>query len=109
MKRKLDTTGLDFEIWQVEHDINGNARYVVHYLAIPYEDDETQPFYVNQARHIEEARQALRGKRYRAKWFGGGIVFHAYAGNPVQHVLDAIERAETGETFSDAYNRIDKR
>lgn len=93
MRKQIDTTGHDFSIWQVDHDINGNARYVVHYLTIPFEDDDSQPFYINQANHIEAARQALYGKKYRAKWFGGGIVFQAYAGDPVKHVLDAIERA----------------
>lgn len=93
MRKQIDTTGLDFSLYQVDHDINGNARYVVHYLAIPFQDDDSQPFYVNQNNHIEAARQALFGKKYRAKWFGGGIVFQAYAGDPVKHVLDAIERA----------------
>lgn len=93
MPKKIDTTGLDFSIWQVDCDVYGNSRYVVHYLTIPFEDDDSQPFYINQSNHIEAARQALYGKKYRAKWFGGGIVFQAYAGNPVQHVLDAIERA----------------
>lgn len=94
MRRKLETPDNCPEIWQVEHDINGNARYVVHYLAIPFEDQEGQPFYINQANHISAAREALHGKRYRAKWFGGGIVFQAYAGDPVGHVLAAIKRGE---------------
>ena len=93
MRKQIDTTGHDFNIWQIDHDINGNARYVVHYLTIPFQDDVTQPFYINQNNHIEHARRALYGKKYRAKWFGGGIVFQAYAGDPVKHVLDAIERA----------------
>ena len=93
MYKQIDTAGHDFSIWQIDHDINGNARYVVHYLTIPYQDDDSQPFHINQANHIEAARKALYGKKYRAKWFGGGIVFQAYAGNPVQHVLDAIGRA----------------
>ena len=93
MHKQIDTTGHDFSIWQIDHDVNGNARYVVHYLAIPHQDDDSQPFYINQTRHIEHAKNALHGKKYRAKWFGGGIVFQAYAGDPVKHVLDAIERA----------------
>lgn len=92
--RQIDTTGHDFTIHRIDNDVNGNARYVVHYLTIPYEDDDSQPFYINQANHIEHARKALYGKKYRAKWYGGGIVFQAYAGNPVQHVLDAIERGK---------------
>lgn len=95
MHKQIDTTGHDFSIWQIDHDVNGNARYVVHYLTIPYEDDDSQPFYINQLRHIEHAKKALYGKKYRANWFGGGIVFHAYAGNPIQHVLDAIDRASS--------------
>lgn len=93
MNKQLDTTGHDFSIWQVDCDVNGNSRYVVHYLAIPFTDNEEQPYYVNQRNHVEHARQALHGKKYRAKWFGGGIVFQAYAGNPIQHVLDSIARA----------------
>ena len=97
MRKQIDTTGLDFNIWQVEHDINGNARYVVHYLTIPFSDPEDGDLFAyraHQVAHIEHARKALYGKRYRAKWFGGGIVFQAYAGDPVRHVLDAIERAK---------------
>lgn len=90
MIKQIDTTGFDFDIWQIDHDINGNARYVVHYLTIPYEDDDNQPFHINQANHIEHAKKALHGKKYRAKWFGGGIVFHAYADNPIDHVIAAI-------------------
>lgn len=90
MNRQIDTTGHDFSIWQIDNDVNGNARYVVHYLTIPFEDDDSQPFYVNQTNHIEHARRALNGKRYRAKWFGGGIVFQAYAGDPIGHVQAAI-------------------
>ena len=94
MQKRIDTTGHDFRIWQIDHDVNGNARYVVHYLDIPYQGDDSQPFYINQSNHIERARKALYGKKYRAQWFGGGIVFQADAGDPVKHVLDAIERAK---------------
>ena len=106
MHKQLDTNGRDFAIWQVNNDINGNSRYVVHFLTIPFTDDEEQPYYVNQSNHIEAARQALGGKRYRAKWFGGGIVFQAYAGKPVKHVLAAIQSAETGERFTDAFKSL---
>ena len=97
MRKQIDTTGRDFNIWQIDHDINGNSRYVVHYLTIPFTDSPEGDLFAYRAHqidHIEHARKALYGKRYRAKWFGGGIVFQAYAGNPVQHVLDAIERAK---------------
>lgn len=74
--KKLD--GYPCEVWRISPDVNGNPRYVVHYLAVPYEGDDSQPFHVNQTNHIEHARRALYGRRYRAKWFGGGIVFQTY-------------------------------
>lgn len=98
MPKQIDTLGHDFNIWQVDHDVSGNARYVVHYLDIPFPDapeGDLNAFRAHQVDHIEHARKALYGNRYRAKWFGGGIVFQAYAGEPVKHVLDAIERAKT--------------
>lgn len=71
----------DNRVWQIDNDVNGNQRYVIHYLAIPFREqlpDET--FREYQLAHIEHARTALYGKKYRASWFGGGIVFQAAEG-----------------------------
>lgn len=109
MYSQIDTYGNDFSIWHIDNDINGNARYVVHYLAIPFAEDADQPYHINQSNCIGAARQALGGKRYRAKWFGGGgIVFQAYAGDPVKHVLAAIKSAETGASFTDTFKSLNK-
>lgn len=106
MRKQLDTTGHDFSIWRVDSNSSGAARYVVHYLAIPYEDDEGQPFWINQSNHFSHARDMLHGRKYRANWFGGGIVFQSYAGDPVKDVLAAIRRSGTGESFVTAYNAL---
>ena len=97
MHKQIDTTGHDFDIWQVDHDVNCDARYVVHYLTIPFSGSPGSDLFAYRAHqidHIEHSRKALYGRKYRAKWFSGGIVFYADAGDPVQHVLDAIERAK---------------
>lgn len=74
--------------YRVDNDVNGNPRYVVHYLDIPYRDQhDGELFWDYQRSHIEHSKQALFGKRYRAKWFGGGIVFTSY------NVSDTIKRA----------------
>jgi len=57
----------DIKYWRIDNDINGNPRYVVHFLAIAD----------NYTTAINKARK-LGGKVYRAKWFGGGIVFQSY-------------------------------
>jgi hypothetical protein len=77
---------------RVNNDVNGNPRYVCHFLELLTDEDEQQikedfrltlqqnPFKkigllydlaVNKARKIG-------GKKYRGKDFGGGIVFQSY-------------------------------
>ena len=55
------------EVFRVDNDVNGNPRYVVHFLSLSDNYNEA----LSQARKIG-------GKKYRAKWFGGGIVFSSY-------------------------------
>lgn len=112
-RKQIDTNGHDFTIWQIDGSANSSVpfRYVVHYLAIPepYEisqDADFDTFCKHQTAHINHAKAMLHGTKYRAKWFGGGIVFQAYAGDPVGHVLAAIKSAETGLSFVDAYAAV---
>jgi hypothetical protein len=52
------------EMWRINNDINGNGRYVVHYLSI----SDSYELAVKISREFG-------GRVYTAKWFGGGIVF----------------------------------
>lgn len=58
---------MSVELKRVDNDYYGNPRYVVHFLAL---DDD-----YNKA-HAKAKR--IGGKKYRAKWFGGGFVFQSY-------------------------------
>ena len=80
MRKQIDTNGHDFNLWQIDADVNGNSLYVIHFLDIP--GVGYQGASLGFHHHIEHARAMLHGQKYRAKWFGGGIVFQAYAGNP---------------------------
>ena len=91
----VDVNGETFTLYRVENDVNGNPRYVLHFLDILSKDEqaalyeETQelkkaspnewiPFVrVAYGAAIAKARK-VGGKAYRAKWFGGGIVFESY-------------------------------
>ena len=53
---------------RIDNCINGNPRYVIHFLDIANDYNEA----LNKAR-------AIGGKAYRAKWFGGGIVISSYS------------------------------
>lgn len=91
--RQIDTVA-DYPVYQIDCDINGNCRYVIHFLAIPFRDrHDGETFADYMEAHIQYARKALYGKKYRAKWFGGGIVFTAPEGAR-KRVKYAINRVQ---------------
>lgn len=53
---------------RVKNDINGNPRYVIHFLQVANRYDEALAIC-----------KKLGGSRYRAKNYGGGIVFQSYS------------------------------
>jgi hypothetical protein len=57
-----------YDLKRVNSDINGNPRYVIHFLAIAE----------NYARAVKLAN-TIGGRKYTAKWYGGGIVFQSYS------------------------------
>jgi len=66
---------------RINNDVNGNGRWVCHYLAI--------------ASTIEEAIALAKrqgGKRYRGKRYGGGIVFQSSANGGGLAALEAALR-----------------
>ena len=91
----VNVNGETFTLYRVENDINGNPRYVLHFLDILSKDEQAAlyeetvalkkaspnewiPFVrVAYEAAIAKARK-VGGKVYRAKWFGGGIVFQSH-------------------------------
>ena len=91
--RQIDTVA-DYPVYQIDCDINGNCRYVIHFAAIPFRNQrENEPVFEYILAHEDYARKALYGKKYRAKWFGGGIVFTAPEGAR-KRVKYAIKRVQ---------------
>jgi len=71
---------------RVNNDVNGNPRFVIHFLNVLTEKEQDEirakarPFGAVSDMY-EAALQKVRkigGKRYRGKDFGGGIVFQSY-------------------------------
>lgn len=64
------------EFTRITNDVNGNPRYVVHFLELLNDNDtgsieEQYRIAVNKANKIG-------GRKYNTKSFGGGIVFQSY-------------------------------
>jgi len=94
-KEKLNLAGRDIDAFRIENDINGNPRFVIHFLALLTKAEQEQISEETNALREQYPRQyfcvidrmfyaALRksrkigGQKYRGKWFGGGIVFQSY-------------------------------
>lgn len=90
---------------RIKNDINGNPRYVFHYLDFLKEGDFTAPSGSTELEAINfiigmkntdyaykiavKRAKTIGGKKYRGQFFGGGIVFQSY------NIYDTIERIKT--------------
>lgn len=66
------------EVFRVENDINGNPRYVVHYLSLLTDKERDNLTFEECWRLALSKARKEGGKVYRASWFGGGIVLQSY-------------------------------
>ena len=64
---------------RVNNDVNGNPRYVLHFLSLSSDYSEA----------VSLAKK-FGGSRYKAKWYGGGIVFTTYS---LKDLIDCINSA----------------
>lgn len=74
---------IKIEFTRINNDINGNPRYVCHFLEfITNKDREAvKDLKLNVTYWYKFAQQRAKtigGKRYNTKSYGGGIVFQSY-------------------------------
>jgi hypothetical protein len=68
---------------RINNDINGNPRYVIHFLQLS--NDYTRALYL--------AKQ-LGGKKFHNKQYGGGIVFQSYNTDILKENINDIKQRE---------------
>ena len=59
--------GKEIEVFRIPNDNNGNPRYVVHFLDLNIKLSD-----------YDNINKLYGFKKYRAQWFGGGVVFQSY-------------------------------
>ena len=79
-KKTIEINNETIEYFRIDNDTHGNPRYVIHFLELHNDYNEA----------IKIAR-SFGGQKYRAKWFGGGIVFQSY------NVLSDLSKALKGK------------
>jgi len=67
---------MSIEFTRINNDVNGNPRYVCHFLNLISENYEMS-IQLKYEFAIKKAKQ-LGGKKYNTKSYGGGIVFQSY-------------------------------
>ena len=66
--------GQEITVWRINNDINGNPRFVIHFLDVLEDSQKGGNQYSNAVKIIH----SIGGRKYNAKWFGGGLVFSSY-------------------------------
>ena len=71
--------GEEIAVYKVNNDVNGNPRFVVHYLSLGLD------------KYISISKETGLQK-YKAKWFGGGYVFSTYRdlGDKLSEVIELL-------------------
>jgi hypothetical protein len=82
--KTIEVNGNEIEIYRVNNCVNGNPRYVIHWLTLGLDDYASS-----------QLTRSLGLSLYRAKWFGGGLVFSSYSIE--RDVAEMIQRIKEGQ------------
>ena len=74
----------EIEVFRIPNDVNGNPRYVVHFLDLNIKLSD-----------YDNINKLYGFNKYRAKWFGGGVVFQSYnIQDTLNFALDKVKEIE---------------
>ena len=76
--------GKEIEAFRIPNDVNGNPRYVVHFMDLNI-----------KLADYDNINKLYGFKKYRAGWFGGGVVFQSYnIEDTLNFALDKVKEIE---------------
>jgi len=79
------------DLTRVNNDVNGNPRYVIHFLALLTEE-ESGDISNRYNLAIAKAKKLFGGKKFHNKQYGGGIVFQSYNTQMELDLINAIHK-----------------
>lgn len=88
--RTLDTIYTEDSLTKVKNDVNGNPRYVIHFLALLTKAEKDAGLRYEHA--IAKAKKLIGGRKFHNKQYGGGIVFTSYNVRDELDVINAMHR-----------------
>ena len=70
--------------FRIDNDNNGNPRYVVHFIDLDIKLSD-----------YDNINKLYGFKKYRAEWFGGGVVFQSYnIADTLEYALDKVKEID---------------
>lgn len=63
---------------RINNDVNGNPRYVCHYLHLNTEEEKARDVLFSKYDWAVARAKKIGGKCFHNKQYGGGIVFQSY-------------------------------
>lgn len=89
-EKMVKVLGQEILATRVNNDVNGNPRWVVHF------SDLSLDLY-----HYQNLMHCFDLYKYRAKWFGGGVVFTSYnierdLENAINHINRVLKQRRNG-------------
>jgi hypothetical protein len=91
---------------KIKHNVNGNPRYVCHFLHLSIPAENTPEFWAIHGLKTISVKYALTckrankigGKKYHTKAYGGGIVFQSYNLQDTERsIFELLEKESKGE------------
>jgi hypothetical protein len=67
------------EFTRINNDVNGNPRYVCHFLDLLTDADRPMKNYDELYRLAIKRANKIGGRKFHNKQYGGGIVFQSYS------------------------------
>ena len=88
------SNGSEIEFTRVNNDVNGNPRYVCHFLDVPVEltqaeQDSMSSVSIAYSKALAKARK-YGGRKFHNKQYGGGIVFQSYNLNELRPLFENL-------------------
>lgn len=78
------------EFKRIKNDVNGNPRYVVHFLNLLTQRELDSTNITNSYAIACKRANKIGGRKYHTKSYGGGIVFQSYNIQDLEKRIDEI-------------------
>ena len=93
--------GTKVEFKRIKNDVNGNPRYVCHFLDMDVHGAQSGLGLSERYEIAVKLANKIGGRRYHVKNYGGGLVFQSYS---LDELVGAMARV-TGKHF-DGYKEV---